>query len=388
MINFNYYNPAKIVFGLGSEKEIKNLLKEYKVKNLLMIYSGEFVKTLGIFDTVKSACQELEIKFLECGDVVPNPKIELVRNLTELGKKEEVDFILAVGGGSSIDTAKAISLGIPYDGDVWDFFTSQVKINKVVPVGVISTIPASGSETSNATIISNGLEKLGFEDNAIIPKFAIMNPEFTLNLPAYQTSCGIADILSHLLERYFSSNTKTDTTDYLIEGSIKALILNADRLMVNPKNLDARAEVQWLASIAHNNLLDTGRVSDWASHRIEHEISAQYGVTHGEGMAVILLAYCEYMASAKPERIAQLANRIYNVDYYNYSLQEMSLKLKDHLESFFISLNLKTKLSQMDIDDTHFKEMANRATNNDTNTIGHYLELTNKEIIEILYKAI
>ena len=275
MINFQYYNPAKVVFGVGSEKEIGRLLKEEKASSLLMVYSGEFVKELGIFDTVKNACAENGIAFYENGNVVPNPQIELVREMIRMGKEKKVDFLLAVGGGSAVDTAKAIAMGIPYEGDAWDFFQSGVVPETVLPVGVISTNSSSGSATSNCAILSSGEWKLGYEDDRIIPRFAIMNPAYPANLPTFQTAAGLADILSHLMERYFSDVRHTDVTDYLIEGGIKALLVNAERLMKNPNNLDARAEVQWLASVAHNNLLDAGRAADWGSHRIEHELSGQ-----------------------------------------------------------------------------------------------------------------
>mgnify|MGYP000388185883 FL=1 len=243
MVNFHYYNPANIVFGQGAEKELFRLLKEENVTSLLMVYSGEFIKELGIYSTVRNACDELGIDFHENGNVVPNPSIDLVRKLSSLGKNENIDFILAVGGGSSIDTAKAIALGIPYDGDAWDFFVGNTVPSKVLPVGVISTLPASGSETSNCAILSNGEWKLGYEDDRIIPKFAIMNPEYTLKLPAFQTACGVADILSHLLERYFSDVEHTDVTDYLIEGAIITILVNGERLVKNPAVLNDRAEV-------------------------------------------------------------------------------------------------------------------------------------------------
>lgn len=388
MENFRYYNPAKIVFGKGAEKEIGSLLEDYHVKSLLMVYSGDFIKQLGIWDTVKTACDNCGAKFFECGHVVPNPKVELVRELVALGKENGVDFVLAVGGGSSIDTAKAIAIGVGYEGDVWDFFSGKATVSKALPIGVISTLPASGSETSNCSIISNGLSKVGVEDDMIIPRFAIMNPEFTLTLPAYQTSCGVADILSHLLERYFSATENVDTTDFLIEGAVRALMLNGERIMQNPRNYDARAEIQWLASIAHNNLLDTGRVADWGSHRIEHEISAQYGITHGEGMAVVLIAWTKYMAKEKPAKLAQLANRVFHVDYHDYSLTEMALQLSSRLNDFFKMLNLKTSLTEMGIDDSHFVEMADRATGNGTGTVGHYIPLDKARFIEILKLAL
>ena len=386
MIGFEYYNPAKIVFGEDSEKKLKGLLSEYEVKSLLLVYSGDFIKTLGIYSVIKDAVNELGIKFSENGNVVPNPSIELVRQLVEQGKKDNVDFVLAVGGGSSIDTAKAVALGIPYENDVWDFFDKGISPKKVLPIGVIATTASSGSETSNAAILSNGEWKLGFEDNRIIPKFAIMNPKYTVGLPAYQTYVGIADVLSHLLERYFSDERYSDTTDYLIEGAIKALFVNADKLLKNPKDVNARGELQWLASVSHGGFLDAGRSADWGSHRIEHELSAQYNITHGEGMAIVITAWTRYMAQNKPWRLALLANRLFGADSYNYSESERAYILSERLEAFFRKLGLKTKLSELNIDDRYFEIMAKRATRN--GTVGHYEPLDAEKIQEILTLAL
>lgn len=382
MVDFEYYNPAKIVFGENSVDKIGDLLKEYKVSSLLLVYSGEFIKSLGIYGKVKDAAAALGIDFYENGNVVPNPSIELVRELVVLGKEKNVDFVLAVGGGSAIDTAKATALGIPYEGDVWDFFEKGVSPETVLPLGVISTLPASGSETSNAAILSNGVWKLGFEDNRIIPKFAIMNPAYTVGLPNFQTFAGVADILSHLLERYFSDVKHTDVTDYLIEGAVQALLVNGKRLKANPKDLNARAEIQWLATVAHNNMLDTGRIGDWGSHRIEHELSGQYGITHGEGMAVVLPAWVRYVANVKPWKLSQLAVRVFHEDAYNHTEAENALALADHLEHFFRELGLRTRLPELGIDDKYFADMAKRATRN--GTVGHYLPLDEHIFVEIL----
>lgn len=382
MVDFEYYNPAKIVFGENSVDKIGDLLKEYKVSSLLLVYSGEFIKSLGIYGKVKDAAAALGIDFYENGNVVPNPSIELVRELVVLGKEKNVDFVLAVGGGSAIDTAKATALGIPYEGDVWDFFEKGVSPETVLPLGVISTLPASGSETSNAAILSNGVWKLGFEDNRIIPKFAIMNPAYTVGLPNFQTFAGVADILSHLLERYFSDVKHTDVTDYLIEGAVQALLVNGKRLKANPNDLNARAEIQWLATVAHNNILDTGRIGDWGSHRIEHELSGQYGITHGEGMAVVLPAWVRYVANVKPWKLSQLAVRVFHEDAYNHTEAENALALADHLEHFFRELGLRTRLSELGIDDKYFADMAKRATRN--GTVGHYLPLDEHIFVEIL----
>jgi alcohol dehydrogenase YqhD (iron-dependent ADH family) len=388
MVNFQYHNPAKIVFGPGTIEKLGSLLKDANATSLLMIYSGDFIKDLGIYASVAKTCKELNIDFYENGSVVPNPKARLVRELSELGKDKKVNFVLAVGGGSAIDTAKAVALGIPYTGDVWDFFDKGVLPEKVLPVGVISTIPASGSETSNCAILSNGEWKLGFEDDKIIPQFAIMDPKYTLKLPKYQTACGVADILSHLLERYFSDVPHTDVTDYLIEGAVKALLINGERVIKNPDDLDARSEISWLGSIAHNNLLDTGRIGDWGSHRIEHELSAQYGVTHGEGMAVVLVAWTRFAGAEKPYKLAQLASRIWGIDPYNYTESERADKLSSELERFFRLLGLKTKLGELGIDNKDFNIMADRATDKGTKTVGHYIPLDKAKFVSVLNLAL
>lgn len=386
MIGFEYYNPAKIVFGENSEKKLPELLKGYNVTSLLLVYSGDFIKKLGIYDVINQAVNQLGIRFFESGEVVPNPEIDLVRKLVKLGKEEKVDFVLAVGGGSSIDTAKAISIGIPYEGDVWDFFEKGVTPEAVLPIGVITTTASSGSETSNAAILSNQTWKLGFEDDRIIPRFAIMNPQFTAGLPAYPTFVGVADILSHLLERYFSDEKYSDTTDYLIEGAIKALLVNADRLQNDLTDVNARGEVQWLASVSHNNFLDAGRSADWGSHRIEHELSAQYNIVHGEGMALVLTAWTRYVAEIKPWRLALLASRVFGADPYDYTEKERAKILSVKLEEFFRKIGLRTTLTELGIDSRDFEIMAARATRN--GTVGHYVPLDAEAIRNILTLAL
>lgn len=387
MNNFTFYNPTKINFGRGVESSVGEEIKSLGASKVLFHYGGGSIRKNGLYDRILDSLNKAGLHVIELGGVKPNPRLSLVKKGIELCKNSKVDFILAVGGGSVIDSAKAIALGVPYDGDVWDFFEGKSDIKEALPIGVITTLPSSGSETSNCSIISNGILKVGVESDLIIPKFAVMNPRFTMGLPPYQTSCGLADILSHLLERYFTDVENVDTTDYLIEGAVKALMLNAERLMMNPKDYNARAEVQWLASIAHNNLLDTGRISDWGSHRIEHELSAQYGITHGEGMSVVLVAWTHYMALNKPKKLAQLANRLYGIDYHNYTEKEMALILSKKLKEFFSSLNLKTTLSELNIGDKHFEEMALRATNNNTSTVGHYIPLDKNKFIDILHLA-
>ncbi len=393
MVNFEYYNPAKIIFGTDVKEKLKKQLAENKTSSLLLIYSGEFVKDLGIYDIVKSSAEELGITFAENGNVVPNPEISLVRELIATAREKKTDLILAVGGGSSVDTAKAVALGTQYQGDSWDFFEQGAypegtDAEHVLKIGVITTLPSSGSETSNAAILSNGTRKVGFEDNAIIPSFAIMNPEYTFGLPRFQTAAGVADILSHILERYFSDVQHTDVTDYLLEGAAKALFANGPKVLENPKDYDARAEIQWLASIAHNNLLDTGRIGDWGSHRIEHELSAFYGITHGEGMAIVLPAWMKYMAGVKPWKIAQFAVRVLGADTFTHTEEENALYAAESVKAFYKSLGLKTSLTELGINEEHFDEMAAQATKNGTSPVGHYVPLDEKRFKEILKLAL
>ena len=388
MLDFSYQDSAKIIFGLDSINKLENELKENNVKNLLILSSGDFIKDLGIYDKVIEVCNKLNVTYVYNNSVVPNPKVELIRDLIKQNKDKCIDLILAIGGGSVIDSAKAISVGLESDLDVWEFFEKGIEITKTTPIGVISTIPSSGSETSNCSIVSNGEFKLGIETDLIIPKFAIINPEYTLSLPKYQTSVGLCDISTHLIERYYSDIEYTDTTDYMIEGLLKALILNSYRLINNPSDINARSEVFLMSIFSHNNILDSGRMADWASHRIEHEISAEYGITHGEGMAVVLVAYTKYLATRKPNKLAQLANRLFNIDYANHSKEEMALMLAENLEKFYIDLGLRTRLSKFNIDDSNFEKMALRATKNDTCKIGHYIGLDSKEIIEVLNIAL
>lgn len=385
MVNFDYKNPARIIFGVNSVDRLCDLLKEYSAKSVLLIFdTSDIIKKLGIYDKVKNAADKVSAKFFECNKVTPNPKVDLVRELITYGKENSVDFIVAAGGGSVIDTAKAVAMGIPYSGDIWDFYDGKATPNTAIPVGAITTIPASGSETSNCSIITNDLTKAGCETDLIIPKFAIMDPSYTVGLPAFQTAAGCADILSHLIERYFTTVENVDATDYMLEGAMKALILNTRRVMADPKNVDARSEIQLLASVAHNGSLELGRTPDWASHRVEHEISGQYNITHGEGMAVVLVAYITYMADRLPKKMAQLANRLYGIDYKNHTEKEMALILAKKLCEFFKELGLRTHLREFDIDEAHFEEMADRATNGGKGTVGHYIPLGKKEFIEVL----
>ncbi len=388
MRDFNYKNDTKIIFGANAIYNLEAELKTYNVKKMLVLSSGDFIKDLGIYQKVENTCKKLNIEMNYNNQVVSNPQIKLVRELIELVKKEDIDFVLAIGGGSVMDSAKAIAVGAKSEIDVWDFYLYTAEPKEALPIGVISTIPASGSESSNCSIMSNEDAKLGIEYDFIIPKFAIINPEYTKTLPAFQLGAGISDMSTHLIERYYTNVKRVDTTDYMIEGLLKGLILNASRLMENMDDMDARSDIFLTSIIAHNNILDSGREADWASHRIEHELSAEYGLTHGEGMALVIVAYTRYMAKHNPEKIAQLANRLFDIDYHNHSLEKMCLLLADNLEAFYRKIGMRTRLPEHNIDDKNFEKMALKATKNDTQTIGHYLPMKSKEMIEVLKLAL
>ncbi|MDH6363957.1 alcohol dehydrogenase YqhD (iron-dependent ADH family) [Enterococcus sp. PF1-24] len=385
MENFTYYNPAKIIFGKGSEAHIATEISLY-AKNVLLVYGGNFIKELGIYDALVKQFDEVNITYFEFNKVIPNPRLEHVKEAITICKENEINFILAIGGGSAIDTAKAVAVGALDDGDVWDFYTGKRTPQTALPIGTVLTLPSSGSEMSNASIISKDLEKLGLEHDLIIPKFSVLNPEYTLNLPSYQTAVGIADIFSHLLERYFSESAYVHLTDHLLEGAMKSLLINSQLLQKDSHDYNCRAEIMWSASVAHNNLLDTGRISDWGSHRIEHEISAQYNVTHGEGMAIIFPAWMAYVAQVKPEKLAQLAIRVFNRDAIAYSIEELALFAVKDVQNFFLQLGMKKNLTDLQIDNRDFSIMAQRATKN--GSVGHYITLDAVTIEEILTIAL
>ncbi len=308
--SFYYYNPTKLVFGKDSVSKITEYLPK-DVKKLLLHYGGGSIKRSGLYDQIMEVLKEKDIQVVELSGVTPNPKLSLVREGIKLCKEEKVDFILAVGGGSVIDSSKAIAAGVYTEGDVWDLYVQGKALTKALPIGVVLTIPASGSESSNATIITNEetKQKLGLEDDLLRPEFAILNPEITLTLPERQTFAGIVDILSHVMERYFTNTENVELTDNLCEGTMRAVISNAYKLLENPNDYDARAEIMLSGTMAHSGILGLGREEDWASHRIGHEITALYGTTHGVTLAMILPAWMKYVYKENINRFARFAKK-------------------------------------------------------------------------------
>ncbi len=296
MKNFSYDNKTTILFGKDTQFNVGKEIKPYGQK-VLLHYGGGSIKKSGLYDSIIKILKHDNLEIFELGGVKPNPRLQLVKEGIEICKKNNIEFILAVGGGSVIDSAKAIGIGSKYDGDVWDFYLGKAEINATIPLGVILTIPAAGSESSTGSVITNedGWYKRSAGSTLIRPKFAIMNPEITYTLPNYQTACGATDMMAHVFERYFTNEKEVDFTDELCEGTIRSIMRNAKIAIKEPNNYGARANLMWAGTIAHNGLLGTGRIDDWASHNIEHELSAIYDIAHGAGLAIIFPHWMKYV---------------------------------------------------------------------------------------------
>lgn len=316
MNNFTFYSPTEFVFGKGTEQSVGELCQKYGAKRVMILYGGGSVVRSGLLDKVKASLKESQLECCELGGVQPNPIDTKVYEGLEMAKNFQPDFLLPVGGGSVIDTAKAIAVGYYHDGDFWDFYAQKVKATKALPVGVVLTIPAAGSEGSGNSVITNTTThvKVGIRYPMILrPKFAVMNPELTMTLPEWQTASGISDMMAHILERYLSNTPDVQIGDRMAEGMLLAIMEEAPKVIANPNDYEARANIMWSGTIAHNDTCSLGRQEDWNSHAMEHEISAEYDVTHGAGLAVIFPAFLQYAAKHNPGKVAQLAHRVLGV---------------------------------------------------------------------------
>ncbi|NLY43117.1 MAG: iron-containing alcohol dehydrogenase [Clostridiaceae bacterium] len=384
MINFTFQNPTKIIFGKGTEKQVGKEVSQYANK-VLLHYGGGSIKKTGLYDRVVTSLKEAGIEIVELSGVKPNPRLSLVYEGIRICRENNIGFILAVGGGSVIDSAKAIAMGVVYDGDVWDFFTEKAVPQKALPIGTILTIPAAGSEASTGCVITKeeGGYKRAVNSELIYPRFSILNPEMAFTLPKYQVACGAADILAHLMERYFTNVPNVELTDRLIEATMKTIINNIPIVLEQPDNYDAWAEIMWAGTVAHNNLLNTGRIGDWASHDIEHELSGIYDIAHGAGLAIIFPAWMKYVYKHDINRFAQYASRVWNVDLSLWSLERAALKGIEALENFFRSIGLVTRLKDAGIEDDRFEEMAQKCTGSDQYTVGNFVKLKSADIVNI-----
>lgn len=316
MIDFTFYSPTEFVFGRETENRAGELVQKYGANKVMIVYGGGSAVKSGLLERVKKSLDTANVSHCELGGIQANPTDDKVREGIAKGKAEDVNFLLAVGGGSVIDTAKSIACGMEYDGDFWDFYIGKAKITAALPVGVVLTIPAAGSEGSGNAVITNVAtqQKLGMGHPMLLrPKFSILNPELTMTLPAWHTASGICDMMVHILERYFSNTQNTEISDRLCEGVLMAIINEARKVMQNPQDYDARANIMWSGMVAHNGTCGVGREEDWSGHQMEHEISALYNVTHGAGLAVVTPAYMTFMAKHNPRRMVQFAKRVFGV---------------------------------------------------------------------------
>lgn len=383
MKNFEFQNPTKIIFGKDVQQKVGLEVSKYS-KKVLLHYGGGSIKKSGLYDQVITSLKENDIQYLELGGVKPNPRISLVRNGIKLCKDNEITFILAVGGGSVIDSAKAIALGAASQEDVWDFYLGKVKPRESLPVGVILTIAAAGSESSNGSVITNeeGQYKRDCASTIMFPKFAFLNPELTYSLPKYQSACGIADIMAHIMERYFSQTEHTDLSDRLCEATLRTIIEHGRKFLVNPQDYNTRAEIMWCGTIAHNNLLGMGREEDWASHKIEHEISGIYDIAHGAGLAIVFPSWMKYVQKANPARFVQFAVRVWDVDMSFLDTEAIVQEGISRTQDFFKALGLPTSLGEAGIGNEHIVEMAQKAV--EAGPIGGFLKLLQKDVENIL----
>ena len=388
MEDFTFLSPTKIIFGRGTENQVGAETRKHAKKALLHYGSGSIKKT-GLYDRVTKSLKDAGVDFVELSGVKPNPRLSLVHEGIQLCREKKIDFILAVGGGSVIDSAKAIALGVPYSGDVWDFFEEKAVPETSLPVGVILTLPASGSEASKSCVITNenGWLKRGLNTEVNRPVFAIMNPELTFTLPPYQTACGAVDIMAHVMERYFTNVRHADYTDRLCEATLKTIIKHVPIVLDEPENYNARAEIMWAGTLAHNDLVGTGRIGDWASHMIEHELSAIYDIAHGAGLAVVFPAWMKYVYRHDIQRFVQFATRVWNVEQDFADPERTALEGIRRTEEFFRSIGLSTHLGELGIPDDRFSEMAEKCKKTDGSTVGNFVKLNKGDIVNILNLA-
>lgn len=390
MNNFVFYSPTEFVFGKNTEVQVGALARKYGAQKVMIVYGGGSVVRSALLDRVKQSLQEAGVAYCEMGGVQPNPIDGKVYEGIQLCRREQVDMMLPVGGGSVIDTAKAIAAGALYDGDFWDFFIGRAKVEKALKVAVVLTIPAAGSEGSGNTVITKTetLQKLGLcAPEHLRPVFSIMNPELTYTLPAYQTACGIADMMAHIMERYFTNTPDVEISDRLCEGTLTAIIKEAYRVKQQPDNYAARANIMWCGTVAHNGICGVGREEDWASHALEHEISAIYDVAHGAGLAVIFPAWMAFMAEHNPAKIAQFAHRIFDIPK-SEDLEEMALAGTARLKHFFRYMGLPVSFKELGIEHPDIDRMLVSLQRNKGELLGNYVKLTMTDCREIYRLAL
>ena len=389
MQNFSYYSPTEFVFGRGAEEKAGEMIRKRGGTKALVHFGGGSAIKSGLMDRVTASLEAANIPYVTLGGVQPNPRSSLVYRGIELARAERVDFILAVGGGSVIDSSKAIALGVPYEGDFWDFFCGKARPEKALGVGVVLTLAAAGSEGSKSCVITqeDGGFKRGCGNELNRPKFALMNPEVTYTLPAYQTACGATDMMAHVLERYFTNEKGVDLTDRLCEAVLSAVIKAAPVAIAEPDNYEARAQLMWAGTLAHNDSCGLGREGDWASHQIEHELSVRYDVAHGAGLAVVFPAWMRYQLDHDPMRFAQLAVRVWGCDMDFEHPEKTGLDGIARYEQFLKSIGMPTRLAELHVDPADIPAMAEKCKRNNAGKLGFFRPLDTEDIAKILYSA-
>ncbi len=387
MLNFEFCSPTRFLFGKGTENKAGEMIKRYGGTKVLIHYGGGSVVRSGLLQRVKESLEQEGIEFLTLGGVQPNPRSGLVYQGIDLCRKENVDFILAVGGGSVIDSAKAIAAGTLMDCDFWEYWKVKKPITKALPVGTVLTIPAAGSEASPNSVITHEetLVKRGCAGEALRPRFSILNPELTFTLPAWQTASGASDIIAHVLERYFTNTKDVEVTDRLCEALLLTVIRETPRVIADPTCYEARASIMWAGALAHNNVVGVGREQDWATHAIEHELSALYDVTHGAGLAVLFPAWMTKALPHNPKLFATMATRIFGIQNTGDDTETGALGIQAWRD-FFTSIGMPDNLRDLGVKEEDFEYMANRLLLKPDGTLGNFVKLTPDDVVEI-YKS-
>ena len=394
MINFEFHNPTKVIFGKESETIVGKEIKALGYKKTLIHFGGDFLYKNGLLDRVHKSLEDAGIEYIDLDGVVPNPRLSLVKKGIELSKKENVDFILAIGGGSAIDSAKGIAYGLANNFELEDLLLGKVTTTKIAPIGCISTIAATGSETSNSTVINidtmgETLLKRSYNHDCARPLFAIMNPELTYTLPEYQTASGGADIMMHTMERYFTNVSDVMLTDKIGEGLLITIRESVIAAINNPKDYEARANLMWGGSLSHNGLTGTGREGDFASHKISHELSGMFDVAHGASLCAIWSSWARYVYQVNVPRFAQYAAKVFSIDEDFHHLDKMALQGIAAWEDWCHKIGMPTTLSELGIHptDKQIKQMAAQAVATGNGQIGFFKKLDENDVIEILKMA-
>ncbi|HHT45034.1 MAG TPA: iron-containing alcohol dehydrogenase [Fastidiosipila sp.] len=391
MLDFTFHSPTFFEFGRNAEDQTGKLAKRFGAKKVMLHYGQQSVIKSGLLDRVEKSLHDEGIETVRLGGVVPNPEASKVYEGIELGRKENIDMIIGVGGGSAVDSAKAIAVGIPYDGDFWDFYDKGQRAEAALPVGCVLTLAATGTEGSDSTVITNvedDRKKRGYGSHFMRPVFSVLNPELQFTLPPYQTACGIVDMIAHVLERYLSNTPDVELTDRMSEAVIKTII-NQGRIAVKePDNYEARAALLWGGMVAHNNLLGVGREQDWSSHQIEHELSAIYGVAHGAGLAVVFPAFMTFTLEHGLERYAQFAHRVFDVEADFMNPRAVAEEGIRRFKAFLTEIGMPTTFAELGAKEEDIPMLAKRVKFNTEDTLGFFQPLSRKDVEAIFRLAL